>query len=234
MKKLGVVIGVACASWFLCLFGTTLCAPGVCVVWDNVLFRGAHVLMEVGLAVMQQLGTAPLSPFHSRLLFPSLANIFVGDKIIMAKNLGDITKVFCPEALLLDPLPLLLCANAFSHLRPQAQAVRMRHWQKITQEIDDLHERRDIRVLRERTGFDGAKLKVLRAEFKALSMDGSGITFLQFQQVLGRVLPHWAGANHTPLERIFEVFDEDADKILSFQEVNKYETLAICLRNCCS
>lgn len=59
-------------------------------------------------------------------------------------------------------------------------------------------------------------IQVLREEFKALSMDGSGITFLQFQQVLGRVLPHWAD---TPLERIFEVFDEDADKILSFQEV---------------
>ncbi len=50
-------------------------------------------------------------------------------------------------------------------------------------------------------------------------MDGSGITFLQFQQVLNRVLPHWAGATNSPLERIFEVFDEDADKILSFQEV---------------
>jgi hypothetical protein len=142
----------------------------------------------------------------------------LGDKILLAKNLSEITKVFGPEALLLDPLPLLLCAHAFSHLRPRVQAARMRHWQKVTQEIDDLHERRDIRVLRERTGFDGAKLKVLRAEFKALSMDGSGITFLQFQQVLGRVLPHWAD---TPLERIFEVFDEDADKILSFQEVRK-------------
>ena len=148
--------------------------------------------------------------------FVGSSNFISGDKILLAKNLSEVNKIFGPEALLLDPLPLLLCAHAFSHLRPQVQAVRMRYWQKITQEIDDLHERRDIRVLRERTGFDGAKLKVLRAEFKALSMDGSGITFLQFQQVLGRVLPHWAD---TPLERIFEVFDEDADKILSFQEV---------------
>lgn len=137
----------------------------------------------------------------------------------MAKSLGDLMKVFSSEALLLDPLPLLLCAHAFAHLRPQVQASRMRYWTRITQEIDDLHERRDIRVLRERTGIDGAKLKDLRAEFKALSMDGSGITFLQFQQVLSRVLPHWVSSNHTPLERIFEVFDEDADKILSFQEV---------------
>lgn len=57
MKKVGVVVGVLCASWFLCLFGTILSGPGVCVVWDNILLRGPHVVMEIGLAIVQQLGT---------------------------------------------------------------------------------------------------------------------------------------------------------------------------------
>lgn len=157
--------------------------------------------------------------FVSRPCLLCCSFIFSGDFIEKARSLAEVSKVFNMETLLLDPLPLLLCARSLVPSRTQVQSLRMQHWERITQEIDDLHERRDIRILKERTRFDGAKLKMLRGEFKALSMDGSGITFLQFQQVLNRVLPHWNEANLMPLERIFEVFDEDADKILSFQEV---------------
>lgn len=199
LKNLGVVVPMVCAEWFLCLFATTLSSVVVLVVWDNIFFRGPHVVYEVGLAIMQQLRA----------------------KLLLTKSIFEVVLVMENESLVLSPLPLMFCSSTLAPSRAHVQTLRMKHWHSVSKELTDLSERREMRLLQERTRFDSKKLKELREEFKILSMDGSGITFLQFQQVFNRVLPNWGGGdnNLSLLERIFEVFDEDADKMLDFKEL---------------
>jgi len=156
-------------------------------------------MYEVGLAIMQQLR----------------------DQIMQSTCAPELSFALDSGAILLDPFPLMLCASTLAPPKAKVQAIRMRHWNDLVKELNELSERREMRLLQERTRFDLKKLKALREEFKILSLDGSGITFLQFQQVFNRVLPNWGGGENTTslLERIFEIFDEDGDKMLDFKEL---------------
>jgi hypothetical protein len=170
MQQLGVTVPVLCAEWFLCMFGTTLNAMSVLVVWDNMLFRGSHVVYEVGLAIMQQLRDQILSSKSA----PEVA--FALDRYALFLSIFSYVElIIFSGAILLDPFPLMLCASTLAPSKSHVQAIRMKHWNEIVKELRELNERREMRLLQERTRFDLKKLKALREEFKILSLDGSGM-----------------------------------------------------------
>eukprot|EP01113_Clastostelium_recurvatum_P040295 TRINITY_DN6257_c0_g1_i2.p1 TRINITY_DN6257_c0_g1~~TRINITY_DN6257_c0_g1_i2.p1 ORF type:complete len:558 (-),score=138.88 TRINITY_DN6257_c0_g1_i2:12-1685(-) len=211
LQAIGVLISAITIEWFLCLFTTTFVASTALIVWDNIFFHGAHVVLEVGLAVLY---------LHR-------------DALEQGTCISEVANTLDERNILIDPTQLLKTAvfTVGKISKQRLSALRMKHWRAITQEVEDLHEKRELRHLSSRTRIGLEKLQELKNEFKILSLDGSGITFLQFQQVFGRVMPNWAGdasdgnlsANNLAtvqlLANIFEVFDENCDKMLSFAEL---------------
>eukprot|EP01112_Ceratiomyxa_fruticulosa_P019910 TRINITY_DN6631_c0_g1_i1.p1 TRINITY_DN6631_c0_g1~~TRINITY_DN6631_c0_g1_i1.p1 ORF type:complete len:776 (-),score=131.97 TRINITY_DN6631_c0_g1_i1:51-2378(-) len=171
LKSLGVLVPLITIEWFLCLYTTTLTAETALIVWDNFLFHGAHVVLEVGLALMYlyRNDLANCTCMADVVMEIERLNLFVDPSMLMKTAIFTVGRV----------------------RKSTVQTLRMKHWTDIKKESEESRERKELRNLSERTRFGVNKLQQLKAEFNLLSRDGGGITFLQFQQVLARVFPNW-------------------------------------------
>eukprot|EP01132_Coremiostelium_polycephalum_P005103 gene5103-6351_t len=199
MKSIGALLPVFSMEWFLCLFSTSLPPQLFLIIWDNLFLRKSRVLFEIAL---------------------SLIELFESD-LMLAKSHSDVALILAK----ITHQDLFKCIQqSYKRIgsvlsKKKIQDLRLKHWTITKKIVKDSVDEKELKFLMKTTPFSIEKLKSLKEEFEILSQDGTGIGFLQFQQLVLSFLPDWN--DMSILLNLFNSMDDDLNNILSFKEVVK-------------
>ncbi|KAF2074789.1 hypothetical protein CYY_003892 [Polysphondylium violaceum] len=201
-KSIGAIIQTLSIEWFLCIFTVSLPAQSVLIIWDNLFLRGSKVLLEVALALIEMNLSA----------------------LLKTKNHAEVVSILSNKPFNKDLFSTI--QNSFKRIgvvlsKKKIINLKQKHWEITKQDIKEKEEEKEYKYLVKQTQFSIEKLKSLKSEFNILSHDGTGIGFLQFQQLMLRFLPDWKETDIALLEKLFASMDEDQDKLLNFKEIVK-------------
>ncbi|KYQ94297.1 RabGAP/TBC domain-containing protein [Tieghemostelium lacteum] len=200
---IGVVLPALSIEWFLCLFTTSLPAQCALIIWDNLFLRGSRVLLEVALALIEM-------------------NL---DQLLQASSHAQVASILSNKPF--NPQLFSTIQASYKRIgivlsKKKLQDLKLKHWNITKTRIEKTEDEKDIKYLLKYTNFQKEKLKSLKEEFNILSHDGTGIAFLQFQQLILRFLPIWReNTDQLLLEKMFNLMDEDEDNLLNFKETVK-------------
>ncbi|EGC33168.1 hypothetical protein DICPUDRAFT_154788 [Dictyostelium purpureum] len=200
LNSIGAVIPVLSMEWFLCLFTVSLPSQATLIIWDNFFVRGSRVLLEIALGLIEM-------------------NM---NQLMNAKNHIQVTEILSNKPF--NPELFKTIQNSYKRIgvvlsKKRIQDLKLKHWEITKKQVKEKEEQKDLRHLLKITKFDIQKLKELKEEFDFLSVDGTGIGFLQFQQLILRFLPDWNNCENSLLFKMFKRIDKDEDNLLDFKEL---------------